>query len=188
MRHRTVFLFWAGRKVLSLTVLLTMNEAPDKNHRVKYNQSEKSVPSKSGILFELISLTPAHFTKVFSLYFISTQAYCWTVAGYVVCSSGKDSKFILNTDPTEALLYTEKTASHSSQKKQHWNNYLCVHFSPQSPEILLLQSQQWCSLPWFTYSEGWSPSLTVSVEAVSWRNPFTIRQELIRAGTVKSEA
>lgn len=75
--------------------------------------------SKSGILLELIILTLTHFTEVFSLYFICTQVSFWTVAGYVVCGSGKAPKFILTTDPTEALLYTEKTANHSIQKKQH---------------------------------------------------------------------
>lgn len=75
--------------------------------------------SKSGIILELIILTLTHFTKVFSLYFICTQVLFWTVAGYVVCGSGKAPKFILNSYPTEALLYTEKTAKHSNQKQQH---------------------------------------------------------------------
>lgn len=86
-----------------------MNEGHDRKHSVKQNQAEKCASSKSGTLSGLITLTfYTHFTKVFSQYFIYTQASCWTAAGYVVCGSGMGSKYILNSDPTEALLYTAK--------------------------------------------------------------------------------
>lgn len=140
---------------------------PDKNHGVRWNRSEENPSSKSGILLELITLTLTHFTKFFSLYFMCAQAFCSTGASYVVCGSGKDSKFMLNSNPTEAFLYTEEAARHSSQKKQAEDKYLCVHFSPHSPEILLLQFQQWYSLPWFAYSNDCSPSTCISY-CISW--------------------